>query len=309
MVNKCSVPGCTTNHAGKEKGPVFELPEDEEQRKIWLRFINEKDVENLKHIFVCWKHFSDDVMNKNEKRCRLIKSLKPVPTIVPSCQVIPNVSEAVLGTIKTPRKPQRQRIFQEDELASFRKKDSINGLEDISEEKIKSLGENFILEKKEEHSLVYQIERLPQDVPIVTHCIRVDKNLHVKICYKGVPMPLPPWFWKGRNSVLNSFSTFTNLIAHMRNKSEEHQGILAELETLKYQKQPCYSSKMVRYSLQLRYTSIQSYQLLRKEFSLPSVSYLKTFTSGEYFEYCVYQSSKFSMIFLVFKIIRMPYRL
>ena len=32
MVNKCSVPGCKTNHVGGDKGTVFELPDDEEQR-------------------------------------------------------------------------------------------------------------------------------------------------------------------------------------------------------------------------------------------------------------------------------------
>ena len=32
MVNKCSVPGCKTNHVGRDTGTVFDLPDDEEQR-------------------------------------------------------------------------------------------------------------------------------------------------------------------------------------------------------------------------------------------------------------------------------------
>ena len=88
MVNKCSVPGCFSNHAGHEKETVFPLPEDGQQRNLWLRFINLSDVEEFKHIFVCAKHFSEDVIKKNEKRCRLIKQLNPVPTIVPPRQNI-----------------------------------------------------------------------------------------------------------------------------------------------------------------------------------------------------------------------------
>lgn len=281
MVNKCSVPGCFSNHAGHEKEAVFELPEDEQQRKLWLRFINCSDVKELKHVFVCAKHFSDDVIKRNEKRCRLIKQLKPVPTIIPPSQDIINVSEAVLGTIKNPRKPPKVRIFQDDQLTEFKKQDSIRNLDDITEKRVKSLGDGFILEKKEDYVLIYQVERLSRDIPIVTHCIRVNGKLNIEIRYKGIPMPLPSWYWTGRNAVLTSFSIITNLINYMKNKADDHQGIFAELEDLKYQKQPSYSSKLVQFSLQMRYTSIQAYELLRKEFPLPSVSYLKTFTSGE----------------------------
>ena len=111
MVNKCSIPGCFSNHAGHKKETVFELPEDEQQRNLWLRFINRSDVEEFKHIFVCAKHFSEDVIKKNEKRCRLIKQLNSVPTIVPPRQNIPNVSEAVLRTIKPTRKPPKASTY------------------------------------------------------------------------------------------------------------------------------------------------------------------------------------------------------
>ena len=39
MVNY-SVPWCFTNHAGHEKGAFFPFPEDEQQRKTLLRFLN-----------------------------------------------------------------------------------------------------------------------------------------------------------------------------------------------------------------------------------------------------------------------------
>ena len=144
---------------------------------------------------------------------------------------------------------------------------------------IKCLGDSVILEKKEYYALLYQIERLSRDNPIVAHCIRVNKNLTVEIRYKRIPMPLSPWFRAGRNTVLTSFGIITKLVNYMKNKAVEHQEIFTELEDLKYQWQPSYSSALIRFPLQLKYTSIHEYELLRKEFPLPSVSFLKTFAS------------------------------
>ena len=33
----------------------------------------------------------------------------------------------------------------------------------------------------------------------VTDCVRVDRDLLVKLFYKGAPLPLPQWFHHGRD--------------------------------------------------------------------------------------------------------------
>ena len=38
MVNKCSVIGCKTNYEGHEKGTVFPLPTEKEQRQQRIKF-------------------------------------------------------------------------------------------------------------------------------------------------------------------------------------------------------------------------------------------------------------------------------
>ena len=87
MVKKYSVPWCFTNHAGHEKDHFFQFPEDEQQMKTLLRFLNRSDAQEFKQVLVCAKHFSDNVINKNEKRFWFIKKLKHVPLIASSSQM------------------------------------------------------------------------------------------------------------------------------------------------------------------------------------------------------------------------------
>ena len=81
IVNKYSVPWCFTNNAGHKKEHFFQFPEDEQLRKILLRFLNFSDDLEFKHVLVCAIHFSDHMINKNEKQFWFIKKLKHVPLI------------------------------------------------------------------------------------------------------------------------------------------------------------------------------------------------------------------------------------
>ena len=72
-----------------------------------------------------------------------------------------------------------------------------------------------------------------------------------------------------------------NLVNYMKLEAEEHASMHSELHSLKYRKHRTYSARVIRYALQLRYTSLQTYNLLLEELSLPSVSYLRSLTNGE----------------------------
>ena len=290
MVNKCSVPGCKTNHVAGEAGTVFELPDEEEQRNKWISFINSDNLVTYKHIFVCYKHFADHFVKRNDKRFHLIKSLKPFPTILPTSQLNINISEAERESAnsKTPRKPPKVRNVQEDELEQFKEIDTIRSLDDIDEKYVSSLGENFSLIKREDHAVIYKIETSSSNVPEVTYSIKISVDLRVQLFFKNAPIPLPPWFWKGRNTHLTSKTMLVNFMSYMKEKSDNHQDILEEINRLKFQKTPCYSYNLILYALELRYTSVQAYKLLSKEMNLPSLSFLRNFASGE------------SMIFFMF---------
>ena len=47
MVNNYSVPWCFINHAGHEKGAFFPFPEDEQQWKTLLRYLNRSDAHRV----------------------------------------------------------------------------------------------------------------------------------------------------------------------------------------------------------------------------------------------------------------------
>ena len=59
--------------------------------------------------------------------------------------------------------------------------------------------------------------------------------------------------------------------------------VLSELNKLSYYKpqgHPTYSNELMRFALMQRYTSRQAYSLLLDAFPLPSLSFLKTISSG-----------------------------
>lgn len=284
MVNKCSVPGCKTNHVGGEKGTVFELPDDEEQKNRWISFLKSDFLSSYKHIFVCHKHFADHFVKKNKNRYRLVKSLKPHPTILPISQIDINISEAERSSAnsKTPRKPPNVRNFQVDELKQFKEMDAVRSLDDIDQDCVKSIGEEYSFMKKEGYVVIYKLETSSSVVPEITYSIRVSEGLCVQLFYKNAPVPLPTWFWKGRNARLTSKAMILNLISYLKQKSEEHHSILEEINRLKFQKSPCYSYNLILYALELRYTSVQAYKLLREEIRLPSLSFLRNLTSGKF---------------------------
>ena len=74
------------------------------------------------------------------KRTKLLYEYKPVPTIIPVTREKENLPpNAIFETIETPKKLPRQKIFQEDQMKPLKKLDVIKCLDDINEEKIKSL--------------------------------------------------------------------------------------------------------------------------------------------------------------------------
>ena len=66
----------------------------------------------------------------------------------------------------------------------------------------------------------------------------------------------------------------------MKQVIEEKDENLEEVNNLRYSTVTEYSPRLIRYALQLRYTSLQRYKLLLEELPLPSVSFLKKLTSG-----------------------------
>ena len=58
------------------------------------------------------------------------------------------------------------------------------------------------MSKRSDHLVFYKLEENDLSIPQVTECIRIDDKLHVKLFFKGSPIPLPQWFRKGHNCCL-----------------------------------------------------------------------------------------------------------
>ena len=88
MVNKFCVVGCRSNYKEEETVPAFSFPSDENIKNRWIKFVNRKDWQSTSSIVICIKHFEGKFLRKgeHEKRFKLIKTLKPIPTIYPALQ-------------------------------------------------------------------------------------------------------------------------------------------------------------------------------------------------------------------------------
>ena len=71
-----------------------------------------------------------------------------------------------------------------------------------------------------------------------------------------------------------------NFPVYLRIYAGNYSSIFEELIQYRFRKKTIYSANIIRYSLPLRYTSIQSYKVLLQDFPLPSLSLLQKISSG-----------------------------
>ena len=91
----------------------------------------------------------------------------------------------------------------------------------------------------------------------ISECIRIDIDLHVKLFYKGSPLPLPQWFRHSRGGKLTNKIMLENFPSYIRTECEQFSSIFEESQQIKFKKKPIYSANGIRYALMLRYSSLQ----------------------------------------------------
>ena len=102
---------------------MFLLPENEEQKKQWIKFSNQRDIfhkESQYLLQTLCRQSSEERSQK--KKTKLLYECKLVPTIIPVTRENENLpTNAIFETIETPRKPPRQKIFREDQMKPLKK--------------------------------------------------------------------------------------------------------------------------------------------------------------------------------------------
>ena len=277
MVNKCVVANCTSGYVTGEKKPSFQFPDDIELKNKWIYFVNRKDWQPTKYSVICIEHF-DKTYIKYGKKCKLRWEMKPVPTIHPNI----GGKNSLIRIPKVPRQSPRKRVL-EDEISTFEALDKVNSFEHFNE---LHCPQNFSFQRLDGTVQFYNLvfnEKM-NGRPEVMECISVDKNLHVKLSYRGYHVPLPEWFRCNQSCKLTRLSMLENLVTHIKNKGCEFNNILNELNEVQFYQpkgRPKYSSALIRFALLLRYNSLQTYKLLLEQLPLPSLSLLEKISSGK----------------------------
>ena len=64
-------------------------------------------------------------------------------------------------------------------------------------------------------------------IPEVSECIQIDKDLHVKLFYKGSPLPFPQWQRLQTNKTM-----LENFPSYIRTECEQFSSIFEELQQI-----------------------------------------------------------------------------
>ena len=134
MVNKCVVYGCKSGYLSEKSGnpmSTFRFLLDKADLLLkWQQFVIRSNRSVTKNSVICVKHFEDEFLLRGDKQTKLNWKINPIPSI--------HTHEALKrpSTLRNPpalRKSPKVRVFQEDELALFNKKDRIDSVDDLSE--------------------------------------------------------------------------------------------------------------------------------------------------------------------------------
>ena len=139
-------------------------------------------------------------MEEGKKSCCLDMGMKPVPTMFDPSTHASSSTSALKAPIRIPRKSPKKRNVFADEYVEF-----VNNVKTM---KFESIDETlappgYTIAKYEDHKVFYKLEHYELSIPQATECIRIHDKLHVKLYFKGSPLPLPKWFRHGHDCHLS----------------------------------------------------------------------------------------------------------
>ena len=279
----CVAFGCNTNYdTCTDKVSVFHFPDKEDMPDLfhkWVQFVNRVDWVPKERTVLCAKHFNPKYIKFGKCRNHMRWELQPVPTVHTSDAL---KRPSAVQTPDVPRKVPKVRIYQEDELDIFRGHDRIYDFDDLNANRCPA---GYEFKKTDDCVIYYKLEfDEVTSFPKVFGSIRVDQEMHVQLQCNGNPLPLPLWFISGTDAKLRSYSQLENFPNDIKNATENsNYSLIDELErrrNFKPKGRPPYSATMIRFSLLLRYTSLQAYRLLLQRFPMPSISLLNKLQAG-----------------------------
>ena len=123
MPDKCCVFNCRSNYDNGPKETVFFFPDEKKDydlRQRWIRFVNREGWKLSKKSCICRKHFESHYCKTGAqgKRYRLVKKLKPVPTIFdPEESHLSAESKHLKSPVSVPRNYQQKEFINKISLS------------------------------------------------------------------------------------------------------------------------------------------------------------------------------------------------
>ena len=190
-----------------------------------------------------------------------------------------NIQSSLLNIPKVPNQlPRKSALSEPDKFEVFTNRDKVKDFT------------SFI---SEHTPFCYDLKDLVTEFNITTYALRqklvlllytnlaitIDTSLHTTLSNDEHVIPLCEWLRHGKNCILTKFSMLGNFLSYIKQKLEEWGVTLKELNTIQYHK-PSKPSILIRFALMLRYSPYQTYKLVLKELSLPSLSVLNKLRKG-----------------------------
>ena len=84
MPTSCSAPGCKSNYKSEERITLFKMPQKLDQiRHAWVRALRRDDIDQLKAVYVCMKHFRDEDIEYTHRVPNGDGTFKEIPRVNP----------------------------------------------------------------------------------------------------------------------------------------------------------------------------------------------------------------------------------
>ena len=147
----------------------------------------------------------------------------------------------VISPVTVLRKSPRKRIYQDDQYQSFMNYDLINRISDMEESRSPA---GFLFQENNDCTTFYKIKFSEKRSPEVTKCIKINKELHVKLFFKDCPVPLPQWFCQCTDCRLTRKSMLEKFLVHVRTYADDLSSIFEELLQYRFTKKTIYSANI-----------------------------------------------------------------
>ena len=279
MGRKCCVTNCRGNYDFKSKEKVFRLPVDENERKRWLSVIPRDNTPNTKDTVVCERHWPngyETVMHYGKQRPLNLPSLF-------SCVKPSLLRTSVLPPRATIRSSAEVRSQLADELDAFNQKDKICSFESLQSQILNhNFGFSLIINNTDEATFL-QSEDLLERTGIHKFLVKINGDLSFEAFHSGVKCSI---ISLSRNRV-SQFTRWSQIEEDVRFlhtsipswKADVLHEQAASLGVKQVGERKYSNSTIVR-AFTYFVISRTSYNRIRNDFELPSVTTLTRLTSA-----------------------------